>query len=200
VLDDASKLAIGLRSGTRELPSASRRLAVALESGATTLRDEHTLADLVSAGFQRLSRLLDTTHAVPSLRLLTDGVRALGGGLQKMVPGQVQCNVGGLWTRNVPGVLTDGDADGAWFTAQLVINAGQMLQNASPSPDLHVNPWPNENAGECEAGNERYDPGQRIGSPGGPQRNATQTTAPPAAATELARKAGLLATSTGGSR
>jgi virulence factor Mce-like protein len=200
VLSDAAAIATAIRPGTRVLPSASRRLADSLQEGTTTLRQTRALGDLIRAAFQRLARIVDSPHASPTLRLLTDTVQALGESLPKLTAAQLQCNIGASWMRNVSGSLADGDADGGWITGQLIINAGQNLQQSTKAPDLHVNPAPHEDATECEAGNEPYLPGQQIGNPPGKQRNTTEKTAPPPTARALARRAGLLATSSGGHR
>ena len=45
----------------------------------------------------------------------------------------------------------------------------EMLPADKPAAGLHFNPYPNQNASECEAGNEPYLPGQRIGNVPGNQ-------------------------------
>ncbi len=79
-----------------------------------------------------------------------------------------------------------------------ILNSGQMLHQATPSSDLHVNFYPHENSQECEAGNEPYGPGQQIGNPPGLQPRAVELTSAPAAATRLAQQAGVLPPSASG--
>jgi virulence factor Mce-like protein len=196
VLDDATAIVTEIRPGTRLLPSASRRIAAALVEGTKTVRDRPGLGNVIRS-FARVTRAIDTGRASAALRDLVAAVQSLGTALKTINPSQTQCNAGGLFMRNVPSMLSDGDADGAWLTAQVVINAGQMLQSAAPSPDLHVNVYPNETLDECETGNEPFLPGQQLGNPPGKQSNRTELTYPPADAHERAERAGLLKHSSG---
>jgi virulence factor Mce-like protein len=192
VLDDASAIARAIRPGTRLLPGATRRLSTAIGAGAVTLRQQRGFGNTVR-GLVRATRIIDVNRASSTLRNLVATVQTLGSALRTFNPAQVQCNGAGLWARNVPNMASEGDANGAWLTAQTIFSIpGQSLQSPGPSPDLHANPYPNENETECESGNEPYLPGQQIGNPGGDQPNHTQDTAPPAEATALARQAGLL--------
>jgi virulence factor Mce-like protein len=200
VLADTAALAAGLQPGVRELPRASRRLAVSLEEGTRSLGNARAAGDLIRAAFQRLARIVDSPHASRTLRNLDATVLTVREGLTKFNPAQVQCNIVPTWGFSVAGSLLDGDADGSWITIQPLINVGQILQESVPSPDLHVNPIPHENFSECEAGNEPYLPGQQLGNPPGNQRNTTTSTSPPPGARALARRAGLLVSSTGGGR
>jgi virulence factor Mce-like protein len=197
VLSDTAALAAGLQPGVRELPRASRRLAVTLEEGTRSLGNARAAGDLIRAAFQRLARIVDSPHASSTLRNLEAAVLTVREGLTKFNPAQVQCNIVPEWGFSVAGSLLDGDADGAWITIQPLMNVGQILQESVPSPDLHVNPIPHENYSECEAGNEPYRPGQMLGNPPGNQSNTTTTTAPPSGVRALARRAGLLASSAG---
>ena len=60
-----------------------------------------------------------------------------------------------------------------------------------PSSSLHLNYYPTERAGRCEAGNLPYGPGQQIGSPHGFSGGIVPHTAPPPGITQLYKKAGL---------
>jgi hypothetical protein len=192
VLADAEVLARGLRPGTAILSRSSGRLADALKQGTITLRDTNALGDLIRAAFVRLTRLVDSSHTTPTLRHLTDIFASLGDALAVWGPAQIQCNVLGLWTRNVPALNAEGDANGSWLSVQLVVHPQQILQQAVRSPDLHQNPVPHENASECEAGNEPFLPGQTLGNPAGNQPNTTDMTSAPAGPRARARRAGLL--------
>ena len=54
------------------------------------------------------------------------------------------------------------------------------MQVAEPSPDLHVTPYPRQDGQACEAGNERYTPGQVIGHPTSTYGPRVEQTARPA--------------------
>jgi hypothetical protein len=122
-----------------------------------------------------------------------------------LAPAQLECNVGGLWARNLSGILGGGDAE-PLFNFSLVIDAipfavtkpnggprGTLsTQHGEPDRLLNYNAYPREDATECEAGNEPYRQRIQLGNPEGRQANATEETAPPAGVRELARRAGLL--------
>ena len=101
--------------------------------------------------------------------------------LEYLAPGQLKCNYLGLWTRNIPNTISEGDASGTWFRTVVVADkVNETLSSAEPAPDLHVNYYPHwgEN-GECEAGKEPWLPGQQIGNVPGDQGAATEPTRPP---------------------
>ena len=112
--------------------------------------------------------------------------------MRTLTPSQLSCNIGPIFFRNVGSALSQGDASGKWLTFAPIIDVSQMTQQSAPSPNLHANPYPVENATECEAGNQPFEPGVRIGNPGGAQSTQTDETAPPPGVRELARGAGLL--------
>jgi hypothetical protein len=60
---------------------------------------------------------------------------------------------------------------------------GQSQYQPEPSPDLHANPYPYTAApgqhGLCEAGNEPYTPGKRIGHAPGTRAHYTEDIAAP---------------------
>jgi hypothetical protein len=100
--------------------------------------------------------------------------------LEFVAPMQTRCNYLGLWTRNVTSTISEGDAGGNWFRTLVVIRAQEALARSAPDQDLHANPYPHAGQnGECEAGNEPYLPGRKIGNPPGAQRGATEDTSPP---------------------
>jgi virulence factor Mce-like protein len=200
VLDDAVAITHAIRPGTRLLPTASRRLAAALEAGTPTLRLTSGLTGPLTGTLKALDRLALDPAASGAVRLLTATVTTAHDTLLVLTPAQTVCNVNGLWARNVSSTISQGDAAGGWLRTILVLGSAQMLQSASPDPDLHVTLYPNENANECEAGNEPYSPGQLIGNPPGNQSTTVDQTAPPPGVLERARRAGLLTPVPGATR
>jgi hypothetical protein len=99
-----------------------------------------------------------------------------------------------LAARNFGLDRAQGDTYGSFSRTALYAYVPQTLQTAHAEPGLHFNAYGNENASECETGNEPYLPGKQIGNPPGNQPAQTERTSPPADATERARSAGLLAT------
>jgi hypothetical protein len=97
-----------------------------------------------------------------------------------VVPAQTVCNYLGLWTRNVPSTISEGDDSGTWFRTLVVASTEEASASAGPTPNLHLNPYGNTAAPgqvhECETGNEPYKPGQHIGHAPGNQGTETEKT------------------------
>jgi hypothetical protein len=139
-----------------------------------------SLADRLDTTLAALRELATDPATSGSLRSLTQVVSSLEPTLRFVNPFQVRCNYLGLWTRNASSTVSEGDANGTWFRFIPVYQADEVLQRATPAPKLHVNPYGSTGQdGECEVGNEPYEPGQRIGRVPGNQGGSTQPTAPP---------------------
>jgi virulence factor Mce-like protein len=184
-----------LRPGVAVLPSAAPTLADAFEAGTAvlpkTIRTNQDLADvfdavaefsedpLVRQGIDQLIRISSSLR--PTLRFLT--------------PAQTVCNYATLWFRNASSLLSEGDPNGNWqrfviISAPTERNTLVTGPNNESGPSdapadgptrenhLHYNPYPNTAAPgqprECEAGNERYAPGQTVlGNTAGAQGTRT---------------------------
>ena len=201
VLADAASIARAIRPGTRVLPGASRRLAVALEEGTPTLRRARPLI----APLNGLTSALDAavpphSHSLANADTeLIASLTSLEPTLAFLLPSQTVCNAVSLLVRNLASATSQGDAAGAWLSVVVVLGDQQNFQAATPDPRLHADPYPVEDATGCQSGNEPFTPGQHIGPPDGPVPAATERTTPPAEATARARAAGLL-TPTPGAR
>src|SRR3712207_3418091 len=122
----------------------------------TLFRSDDLASDpLTREALERLRTALDT--GLPTLRYT--------------VPMQSVCNYLGLWLRNAGSTVSEGDIGGTWVRTLVLLEPTEMLASERPSPNLHANPYPNAagpgTGGECEAGNEPLEPGQRIGNPPG---------------------------------
>jgi hypothetical protein len=197
VLADAALIARKVRPGTHILRTASRRLDAAVRTGTPVLRRTVGLADDLGATLRALDDLASDPLTNESLRLLRATVSSLEGTLRVLGPAQIVCNTAGIWTRNVPSTISEGDAAGSWFRTGLVLGSPQILQSATADPQLHVNYYPTENASRCEAGNETYKPGQSIGNPSANPGTTVDITAPPPGVLEAAYRAGLLSPTPG---
>ena len=102
----------------------------------------------------------------------------LGAIMRAVAPAQLDCNAASLWMRNMSSAFSEGDASGSWIRMVPIFDSAQSFKQGQPAGDLHYNPYPNENASECEAGNEPYAPGQQIGNPPGRQARSTESTGP----------------------
>jgi hypothetical protein len=194
VLRDAAALAREVKPATAILPSSSRRFAASLVGSLGPLRSQPTaLADVFSATLRGIDGLAAFRPFVKqdfgSLFLTTT---ILGASLKSIMPAQINCDVAGLWTRNLSSTVSEGDAAGTWIPFYAIFQLPEMLQSPKPAPSLHANFYPNENATECESGNEPYTAGQHIGNPAGNQPDHVDLTSAPAVSTQRAKGAGLL--------
>lgn len=182
VLIDAELLVREIRPGVRALPSAAARLHLAIRTGVPVLRR----VPLLSARLRGLLRTVDALARDPvtlrALRRLRATLVSAEPILRFAAPFQTRCNYLGLYTRNANSVISEGDNSGTWFRTLVLRNPEESQPRAEPAPELHANPYPRTAApgqgGECEAGNEVYAPGQRIGPIPGVQ-GGTETTRPP---------------------
>ena len=183
LLTDASALASELRPAVELLPEAARELDLALDTGTPVLRRAVGLADRLEETLRAVAVLSEDPVTSRVLERLLEALESLKPTLEYIAPAQIQCNYLGLWTRNVPETISEGDDSGTWFRTLVVANTDEFRAHAEPSPNLHVNPYPNSAApgqdGECEAGNEPYAEGQVIGNVPGNQGRTTEDTSPP---------------------
>jgi virulence factor Mce-like protein len=180
LLADATLLMRDARPGTRLLPTATLTLDRAIDTGVPVLRRALTLADDLKdtlGALETLSRDPATTTTLQKLDATLAIARPL---VEFIAPMQTRCNYLGLWTRNANSSVSEGDANGNWFRTVVIGNTAEFLSASQPAPELHANPYPHTAApgqdGECEAGNEGYEPGQRIGNPAGNQGRSTEPT------------------------
>lgn len=178
VLGDAAALARDLRPGTRLLPGTTRRLARLSRRGAPVLERAIDLGPELEDTLEAVGRLVNDRDTGGAVRGLTKVVASLAPTLRAVNPFQVRCNYIGVWTRNVPSVIKEGDELGTWFRFIPIYQPTEILPSPQPAPDLHVTPYGSTD-GECETGNEPYLPGRRIGNVDGKQANATEDTRPP---------------------
>jgi ABC-type transporter Mla subunit MlaD len=181
LLTDAAALARDLRPGVRLLPRAADELDRALDEGVPVLRRAVALAARLEDTLAAVARVAEDPATSDTLERLLRVLVSAKPTVEFLAPAQIQCNYLGLWTRNVPNTISEGDASGTWFRTLVVADKlDEALASAEPAPDLHVNVYPHAGQnGECEAGNEPWLPGQRIGNVPGDQGRATEPTRPP---------------------
>jgi virulence factor Mce-like protein len=200
VLADAAVIVSALRPGAALLPSTLRRLDLVLRKAPAVFRALPPVATGLNHALSAVRKLAadpastDVFKVLGSNDLGTTGASAfigLGAILNAVAPAQFSCNVAGLWSRNFASSLSEGDNTAGWLRFMPVITVSQLTQAATPSSDLHNNYYPTENSSQCQAGNEGYAAGQKIGDPGQTAR-VVDTTAPPAGVLALGKKAGLV--------
>jgi virulence factor Mce-like protein len=196
-----ARLARDLRPGAALLPTTLPALNRALAAGVAPL----TAVPAFARGLRGTLRALDAVGADPAatgaLRQLTAAVSAINQLLVKLTPAQVGCNILGIWGRNFASGLAGSGVAGVPLVQVAVATLGasnEIFQNASPSPNMHVDADPVENYQQCQAGNEPYNAHtQLLSNPPGVLSNQTAATSPPAGVRALAAKAGLLNTPPG---
>ena len=181
VLTDAAALARDLRPGVRLLPRAADELDRALDAGVPVLRRAVALAARLEDTLAAVAELSEDPATLDTLTRLLRVLKSAKPTVEFLAPAQTQCNYLGLWTRNVPNTISEGDSSGTWFRTLVVADKlDEALSSAEPAPDLHVNSYPHAgDNGECEAGNEPWLPGQQIGNVPGDQGATTESTRPP---------------------
>ena len=192
-----AQLASALRPAGAVLGGALSAVDRTLAAGVRPMRQLPAFAHELGVALRALAGLAHDPSTSGSLRKLYDLVVPTNEVLSELVPAQVYCNLLGTWSQNF-GSMWGGLGDGEGpALANLVLTgvgaAGEELQSARPASNVAMNPLPNENASECESGNEPWSGHQQLNNPPGLQGRDTRTTAPPPGATALARKAGLLA-------
>jgi virulence factor Mce-like protein len=199
-LKEAASVFAELRPAAALLPTASTRLDQIILAGTPIWGPVPKLADELESALAAVRALARdpasrrTFHALGSNDLATLGSSAfvgLGAILRAVAPAQLACNVTGLWLRNFASGLTEGDSTAPWLRAMPLFDSNQASQASGPAPDLHINYYPAEDAGQCQAGNEGYTGAQLIGNP--PKTGRTvDNTAPPPGVLDEGRKAGLV--------
>jgi virulence factor Mce-like protein len=200
VLTDAAAITQALKPGASLLPTALDRLDLILRSATPAFKLVPRLASLLQTALVTVQSLAkdpastEVFKVLGSSDLATLGASAfvgLGGILHAVAPAQFACNVTGLWLNNFQSALSEGDSTAAWLRFAPVIAPSQLFAASTPSSDLHIDPYPIEDSSECQAGNEGYAAGQKIGDPG--QTGTTvDNTAPPPGVLALGKKAGLV--------
>jgi virulence factor Mce-like protein len=180
VLSEARLLVRELKPGIDALPEASRRLDSALDRGTPVLRRAGDLADRLNDALEAVDDLASDPLTREALERLRTALDAGLPTLRHTVPMQSVCNYLGLWLRNAGSAISEGDIGGTWVRTMVLVEPTEMLASAAPAPNLHANPYPSAAGpgtnGECEAGNEPFQAGQRIGNLPGVQATRTEDT------------------------
>ena len=181
LLTDAAALVRDLRPGVRLLPEAAGELDRALDEGTPVLRRAVALAAQLEDTLAAVAELAEDPATSDTLERLLGVLVSVKPTVEFLAPVQLRCNYIGLYARNVANTISEGDDSGTWFRTLVVADkTDEALSSAEPAPDLHANVYPHTGQnGECEAGNEPWLPGLRIGNVPGDQ-GGTERTRPPA--------------------
>lgn len=199
-LAEAAQVISGLRPSAELLPAAARGFDQVVRDATPVFSRIPTLASRLEVALGTVRALardpasIQTFRALGSTDLATLGSSAfvgLGAILRAVAPAQLACNVAGLWTHNFASSISEGDGTGAWLRTMTLLDSNQSTQASTPASDLHLNYYPVEDSGQCQAGNETYAGQQRIGSPPRTSTRVDNTTPPPGVL-ERGEKAGLV--------
>ncbi len=200
VLADAAGIVQALKPGANLLPLGAQRLDQVVTAATPVFRRVPPVAASLQQALNAVDALARDPASIGTFKVLgtndlaTFGSSAfvgLGAILKTISSEQFACNVAGVWTRNFAGSLSEGDSTAGWLRILPLIDQDQQSQAATPASDLHLTPYPQESGGQCQAGNEVYRGGQRIGDPG-PTSAVVDNTAPPPGVLQRGAKAGLV--------
>jgi virulence factor Mce-like protein len=179
ILADATVVSRNLGRGTRRLPQALSAIDTSIRAARPALELSPDVARRLQSVFVTLRGVATDPATTGSLRILTDTVQIVTPLLRTVNPAQTVCNVLGLVIRNYAAVRGQGDANGSFARSSLTADPSLSPQSGTPASNLHYNAYPNEDASECEGGNEPYLPGRHVGNVPGKQPAQTEHTAPP---------------------
>ncbi len=173
---DSAALFRELAPGAAALPATAPVLADAFEKGADVLPDTPPFNRDLADTFDALAEFSEDPLVEVGIGRLTRLNSSLRPTLDFLAPAQTVCNYAALLLRNLASSLADGDANGNWQRASVVIPFSGPNSENGPSDGaadgpleenhLHFNAYPNTAAPgqprECEAGNEHYAPGEKV--------------------------------------
>lgn len=186
-LRDSARFFTALKPGAKALGETSPVIAASLRAGIPVLNASPVLNNQLEPTAQALLDFQNSPGVFNGLELLTDTNHTLNPALRFIAPAETQCHYLTLTFRNLALSTGGGNSNGNWLNA-ITFNppadeaTGALLgpnSEGTPSsgvangPDranhLHYNPFPNTAApgqpNGCEAGNEKYKPGQTVIGP-----------------------------------
>jgi virulence factor Mce-like protein len=204
-LSETASIVQALKPSAALLPRAATRLDEILVSATPVFKRVPELSDKLQSALAAVDALARDPASTQTFKVLGDNNLAtfgasafvgLGAILNAVSEAQFTCNTAALWVRNFANSLSEGDNTAAWLRFAPIIDlaggtAGQSFQQPKPSADLHLDPYPKENASECQGANDVYRGAQRIGDPG-PTSTVVDNTAPPPGVLAEGKKAGLV--------
>jgi ABC-type transporter Mla subunit MlaD len=174
-LHDTARFFTALRPGAKALQETSPIIAESLQAGIPALNASPVLNNQLLPTAEALLAFQQSEGVFTGLDLLTDLNKNLKEPLEFIVPAQTKCFYGTLLFSNLSSSNSQGNDYGKWLNViafQPVegpnSESGQASAPASgPKQNhLHFNPYPQTGApgqkNVCEAGNEKYIPGQTV--------------------------------------
>jgi len=165
-----------LKPGAKAIGETSPIIAEALHAGIPALNASPVLNNQLQPTAEALVDFQEAEGVFNGLDLLIDTNNLLTPPLQFITPAQTTCNYITLAFRNLVLSTGGGNDNGNWLNfitfapAEGLNNEGSPASAVANGPErsnhLHYNPYPNTGApgqpNGCEAGNEKYLPGQTV--------------------------------------
>jgi virulence factor Mce-like protein len=176
-LVDSARFFTALRPGVRALAKTSPVIAESLHAGIPVLNASPVLNGQLQPTAEALVDFQEAPGTINGLELLTDTNRVLKPAITYIAPSQTVCNYWSLTFRFLANANSQGNSNGNWL--QFLSYASPEGPNSestfasAPANDpkrvknhVHFNPYPQTAApGQkkvCEAGNEKYVPGETV--------------------------------------
>jgi virulence factor Mce-like protein len=176
---DSARFFTALKPGARALGETSPTIDAALRAGIPALNRSPALFAQLTPTAEALLDFQGAAGVFNGLELLTDTNELLDPSLEFLAPAQTTCNYLSLVFANLADAFSESNGNGNWLGAIAFEPPNGPNAESAPAsapangPErinhLHSNPYPDTAAPgqsrECEAGNERYEPGKTVIGP-----------------------------------
>jgi virulence factor Mce-like protein len=173
---NSARFFTAFKPGAKALAETSPTLAAALRAGVPALNASPVLNNQLQPTAEALVDFQNSPGVFNGLDLLIDLNDTLKPALKFIAPAQTTCNYITLAFRNLANSNSEGNGQGNWLNIISFVPPDGPNSEAGPASapangptranHLHFNPYPNTGApgqpNGCEAGNERYTPGQTV--------------------------------------
>jgi ABC-type transporter Mla subunit MlaD len=175
---DSARFFTALKPGAKAIGETSPVIAAALHAGVPALNASPVLNNQLQPTAEALVAFQDAPGVFNGLDLLIDLNKTLGPPLRFIAPAQTTCNYATLAFKNLANSNSEGNGQGNWLNFITFEPPEGPNSESGPSSapangggpgranHLHFNPFPNTGApgqpNGCEAGNEKYLPGQTV--------------------------------------
>jgi virulence factor Mce-like protein len=173
---DSARFFIALKPGAKALGETSPIIAESLHAGIPVLNASPVLNNQLQPTAEALVAFQESTGVFNGLDLLIDTNQLLKPALRFIAPSQTTCNYISLTFKNLANSNSEGNGQGNWLNFIPFEPPEGPNSESSPSSapangplranHLHYNPYPNTAApgqpNGCEAGNEKYVPGETV--------------------------------------
>jgi len=170
---DSARFFTAFKPGAKALAETSPTIDAALRAGIPALNRSPALYAQLTPTAEALLDFQSSPGVFNGLELLTDANQLLAPSLKTIAPAQVTCNYLSLTFKNLADAFSETNGTANWLSAiTFEPPDGPNAEGAPASapangPEgrnhLHFNPYPRTGqGGVCEAGNERYVPGQTV--------------------------------------